>query len=129
MIDPRGQVNTSRDLLQVTEQDDVALLCATRDGQLFPVARPGVAENLVAREVGQLLGLAAFERLAPEVAHALACQGVHQAVAVAGPLQIRSVRSTARREGGFATVYGNDSGPEAARLRVLPCGRNQFSVR
>src|SRR5438128_12608159 len=59
---PTGQVNTSRDLLQVTEQDDVALLGATRDRELFPVPRPGVPENQVAREMGQLLGLAAFER-------------------------------------------------------------------
>src|SRR5436853_5166803 len=76
-------------LLFEIDQDHVARLRATRERELFAVARDGEPKNVLRSEVGQLFRRHATNGLRPEVRNATARENVNNRAAVCGPGQVR----------------------------------------
>src|SRR5262249_56363826 len=67
------------------EEDDVGGAGAAGDGEGFAVVGPGVGRGEAGSEVGELLGWAAGDGLAPDVADAVARYDVVDGLAIGSP--------------------------------------------
>src|SRR5439155_4380430 len=72
-------------LLFEIDQDHVACLRATRERELFAIAREGEPENPLRSKIGQLFRRRAIHGLRPEVRNAAAREHVNDRAPVSGP--------------------------------------------
>ena len=84
-------------LLFEIDQDHVACLRATRERELFAIAREGEPENPLRSKIGQLFRRRAINGLRPEVRNATAGENVNNRAAVCGPGQVRAELSCQRK--------------------------------
>src|SRR5690349_13264777 len=74
-------------LLEIRDEYDVAVEVAARQSKLLSVERPGVIQDQIVLEVGQLLWRSAGQRLFPEITDAIARQHVVQRFAIRRPVE------------------------------------------
>ena len=67
------------------DQDHIARLRATRERELFTIAREGEPENALRRKIGQLFRRRAVNGLCPEVRNATRREDVNDRAAVRAP--------------------------------------------
>ena len=98
----------ARSLFEI-DQDHVTRLRATRERELFPIARESEPENALRSKIGQLFRRRAINGLRPEVRNATAGENVNNRAAVCGPGQVRAELS---RQGkcldGWSTLKWDD---------------------
>lgn len=117
-------------LFDFTDEYHVDGLFATRHRQPLPVMRPSESTNSIRGEVGQLLGLAAADRHAPDVSLAAALSDISKGATIGHPANLIDESDGGWQLGNFrrwpAIEWNQPQMPAFARVvgDMLPIGRD-----